>query len=110
MDPFGLNPWGRDRLFSRLGFALAVSQTDSPAIGIADIIALGIGVEAVLQFSKYNKKGPLWDAPGMPGWVQKKYEQDQSGVFTPPPNFKKGDWWKKIVWALGKLAEAFHKD
>ena len=87
----------------------------SPIPGDEVVFWTGVGVIVVgdyviHQFGKYNKKGPLWDAPGMQGWYQKQYEQSQPGSFTPPPNFKKGEWWKKIIWAIGKIAEAFHKD
>ena len=114
VDPWGwcdekkesLPPW----VFVAGGITLA-----TPFPGDEEIFWGGVGIivagdYAIHQLSKYNKKGPLWDAPGMQGWFQKQQAQEQPGAFVPPPKFNKGDWWKKVIWVLGKIAEAFHKD
>ena len=85
----------------------------TPLPGDEIIYGIGLGLAAlggsiVLEASK--NKDPRWNAPGMPGWRIKQYEQSQPGAFQEPPKFGKGDGWKKILWMLGRLAEAFHKD
>ena len=53
-----------------------------------------------------GKKGPLWNAPGMPGWNIRQYEQNQPGAFKPPPNFR--NWREAVIWAAGLISELFN--
>ena len=82
----------------------AVAITSS----ISGYVVAAVVVTAVVvhQFARYNKKGPLWNAPGMPGWNIQQYEQKQPGAYKPPPNFK--NWKEKVIWAAGLLSKLFN--
>lgn len=112
VDPWGLCKEGQS--YNQLPpWALVVGgvtiATPIPGDEVAFWASVGIvvvGNYAVHEFSRYNKKGPLWDAPGMPGDRIRQYEQNQPGAYKPPPNFK--NWKDKIIWAAGLLAKLFN--
>jgi RHS repeat-associated protein len=56
---------------------------------------------------KGDKYGPLWNAPGMPGWEQPTGDPNKDKDFwKKPSNWKKMSKWQRFKWRLGKIAGA----
>ncbi|MDD4909483.1 MAG: DUF6531 domain-containing protein [Candidatus Omnitrophica bacterium] len=108
IDPYGWDKQKKDQPWWIVvgGITVATPIQGDEAIFWTGVGIVAIGSYAVHQFSKYHAKGPLWNAPGMPGWNLRQYEERQPGAFKPPPNFK--NWKDRIIWAAGLLAKLFN--
>ena len=60
-----------------------------------------------------DKYGPLWKAPGMPGWKYPSAEPegpDDKDFWKKPKDFDKWPWYKRWLWRLAKGAASLTGD
>ena len=60
---------------------------------------------------KGDKYGPLWKAPGMPGWKMPSgdFNKDGYDYWKKPSNWHQMTKWEKTKWYLGKIGGALGK-
>ena len=94
-------------------FLLVAPAVYTGAMALADLAIIGglwwasqQALPSACEFSKGlgDKYGPLWKAPGMPGWTYPTSDPDDPDFMKEPKDFDKWPFWKRFWWKFRKIA------
>jgi len=127
IDPLGLTAgdtnasntwveaWEITNIPPQILLAVTISQLDSPALGLADLIAVAIAAEYIILEARKDSLFPRKGAPGsperplpIPGAPGHDYWETPQGQNQPPRPGREG-WWivGKIVHAISEMVDHF---